>query len=99
MPVTVAEARAITARSGREQKRCNATSAGCFYDSLNIAAVEPWEKSLTVGSNPTEAFDVNSTGAEMYCGNRELVGQFVGVSCTSMYEGDHLTVEVEAVKK
>jgi hypothetical protein len=55
---------------------CNATVAGCFYDSLNVAITEPSEGTLSVGSDPTTALYLNSTYAEMYCSGPTPVGTF-----------------------
>jgi hypothetical protein len=55
---------------------CNSTTAGCYYDSLNVAITEPVEKTLTVGSDPTKSLYLNTTYAAMYCGGPTPVGTF-----------------------
>ncbi|HEV2979912.1 MAG TPA: hypothetical protein VGX51_00655 [Solirubrobacteraceae bacterium] len=55
---------------------CRSTKAGCYYDSLNIATTEPFEGTLTVGSDPTKSLYLNSTYAAMYCGSSTPVGTF-----------------------
>lgn len=54
---------------------CNATEAGCPYDSLNVAITEGTTPS--VGSYPdSEEVDINSTYNVMYCGNSLAIGAF-----------------------
>jgi hypothetical protein len=54
---------------------CNATVAGCPYDSLNVAVTEG--TTPTTGTYPdSEEVDVNSQWNEMYCGNAAPVGTF-----------------------
>jgi hypothetical protein len=79
------------------KEACNSSAAGCYYDSLNFAVVEPAEKALTVGSDPTESQFVNSNWAEMYCGKTESLNMFApsGV-CPAWYEGDQPAIKVEA---
>jgi hypothetical protein len=76
---------------------CNSNPAGCYYDSLNFAVVEPTEGALTVGSDPTESQYVNSNWSEMYCGKSESLNTFApsGV-CPAWYEGDQPAIKVEA---
>jgi hypothetical protein len=76
---------------------CGTTSAGCYYDSLNFATVEPAEKALTVGSDPTESQFVNSGYNEMYCGSSSSLNTFApsGV-CPAWYEGDQPAIAVQA---
>ncbi|HXB15089.1 MAG TPA: hypothetical protein VNV44_05025 [Solirubrobacteraceae bacterium] len=55
---------------------CNATVAGCYYDSLNVAIAEPSENTLTTGAQPTKSLYLDSTYAAMYCGGPTPVGTF-----------------------
>jgi hypothetical protein len=55
---------------------CNATVAGCYYDSLNVAIAEPSEGTLSAGKQPTKSLYLNSTYAAMYCGSSTPVGTF-----------------------
>ena len=49
---------------------CSSSSAGCPYDSLNVAIREAGEGGPSVGSDPAPADDyVNSTTASNYCEN------------------------------
>ncbi len=73
---------------------CNATSAGCPYDSLNIAFSEAPEGTLSLGSNPTEELFVNSTYNAMYCGSEATLGTFAPTG--SCYEGQQPVIEVSA---
>jgi hypothetical protein len=78
-------------------RACDASPAGCYYDSLNVADIEPVEKGLTVGANPTESQYVNSQNAEMYCGSTESLGTFAASGvCPSVYEGLQPAFKVEA---
>ena len=75
---------------------CQSTSAGCYYDSLNVAVIEPAEHGLTVGSDPTEAQYVNSGSPAMYCGKTDELNTFAEVNCPAFYEGDQPAFKVEA---
>lgn len=55
---------------------CNSTSAGCYYDSLNVAITEPSEATLSLGSQPTKSLYLNTTYGEMYCGSSTPLGTF-----------------------
>jgi hypothetical protein len=78
-------------------RSCDASSAGCYYDSLNVADIEPAEAGLTVGADPTESQYVKSQDAEMYCGSTESLGTFAATGiCPSFYEGDQPAFKVEA---
>ena len=55
---------------------CNSTVAGCYYDSLNVAIIEPSEGAPSAGSNPTNELFLNSTWNAMYCGGATPVGTF-----------------------
>ncbi len=55
---------------------CNATVAGCYYDSLNVAIAEPGEGTLTTGTQPTQSLYLNSTYGAMYCGGATPLGTF-----------------------
>lgn len=76
---------------------CQTTSAGCYYDSLNFATVEPAEEALTVGSDPTESQYVDSGYNEMYCGSSASLNTFApsGV-CPAWYEGSQPAISVQA---
>jgi hypothetical protein len=76
---------------------CSTSSAGCYYDSLNVAVIEPAEKGLSLGSDPTESQFVNSNWSEMYCGNSASLNTFApsGV-CPAFWEGDQPAFEVTA---
>lgn len=73
---------------------CNSTSAGCPYDSLNVAVSEPSEGTLSLGADPTENLYVNSTYNEMYCGSSATLGIF-GPTGTC-FEGEQPVIEVSA---
>jgi len=55
---------------------CNSTVAGCYYDSLNVAIIEPAEGAPSAGSNPTNELYINTTYEEMYCGSGTPLGTF-----------------------
>lgn len=76
---------------------CDSSSAGCYYDSLNVADIEPAENGLSIGSDPTESQFVNSNYNEMYCGSSTSLNTFApsGV-CPAWYEGDQPAFEVQA---
>ncbi len=74
---------------------CSKTSAGCPYDSLNVALGEPSEKTLSLGSDPTEELFVNSTYPEMFCAGG-TAGTFGPSSCPAFWEGDQPMFEVTA---
>ncbi len=74
---------------------CGKTSGGCYYDSLNVATAEPSEKTLTVGSQPTEDDYVNSTDAEMFC-TGGTPGTFGPASCPAFWEGIQPIFEISA---
>jgi hypothetical protein len=74
---------------------CNSTSAGCFYDSLNVAQIEPSEPAPTVGSDPTEDQYVNATYSEMFC-TSGTSGVFGPASCPLFWEGDQPAFTVKA---
>jgi hypothetical protein len=76
---------------------CYESPQGCYYDSLNVAVVEPSEDALTTGSDPTESQYVDSNWNEMYCGSSASLDTFgpSGV-CPSFYEGDQPVFQVEA---
>jgi hypothetical protein len=73
---------------------CQSTSAGCYYDSLNVALIEPSEGGATVGSNPTEDNYVNSGWSEMYCGSSASLNTFGPTG--ACYEGSQPAFKVEA---
>jgi hypothetical protein len=74
---------------------CQATTAGCYYDSLNVALIEPSEGGATVGSdpNPEETY-VNSNYPAMYCGSSASLNTF-GPS-GACWEGSQPAFKVEA---
>jgi hypothetical protein len=76
---------------------CDATSAGCFYDSLNVADIEPAENGLSLGLDPTESQFVNSNYNAMFCGSNASLNTFGPTgSCPSFWEGDQPAFEVQA---
>jgi hypothetical protein len=75
-------------------RSCDASSAGCYYDALNVADIEPAEAGLTIGADPTESQYVNSQNAEMYCGSTESLGSFAATG--ACFEGDQPAFKVEA---
>ena len=75
---------------------CNKTSAGCFYDSLNVGVTGPG--AVTVGSNDDQSVLVNSQWSELYCGNSENLGTLRFVDCPSFYEEERPAFTVEAAK-
>lgn len=77
--------------------KCDEEPQGCFYNSLNVATVEPAEAALSKGSDPTESQYVNSEWNQMYCGSSESLGTFApsGV-CPSWYEGDQPAISIQA---
>jgi hypothetical protein len=79
-----------------EGASCFKTPQGCFYDSLNVAMVKG---APSLGSDPTEELFLNSTWAEMYCGNASKLGTFAGTGvCPSFYEGEQPAFGVIAHK-
>jgi hypothetical protein len=53
-------------------------------ESLNVSVSEPWEKTLSVGSDPVEEWFANSTSSEMYCPGAKDVGTLgpeEGINC------------------
>ncbi len=74
---------------------CRETSAGCYYDSLNVATAEPSENTLTVGKQPTEDDYVDSTYEPMFCeGGTE--GVFGPAHCPEFWEGLQPMFEISA---
>jgi hypothetical protein len=55
---------------------CYSTVAGCYYDSLNVAIIEPAEGAPSKGHNPTKDLYLNSEYGAMYCGSSTPVGTF-----------------------
>ncbi len=74
---------------------CDKTSAGCPYDSLNVAVSEPSEHTLSIGADPTEDVFVDSTYAEMFC-DGGVEGSFGPASCPAFWEGAQPMFEVTA---
>jgi hypothetical protein len=62
-----------------------------------VADIEPLEKGLSLGSDPTESQFVNSNYNVMYCGSNASLNTF-GPSgiCSETYEGDQPAFEVQA---
>jgi hypothetical protein len=75
---------------------CYSEPQGCYYDSLNVATVEPSEDALTVGTDPTESQYVDSNWSEMYCGKTESLDTFAPSGVCAFYEGDQPAFEVIA---
>ncbi len=68
--VTVAYNTSDYGASPQRPQPCDATEAGCPYDSLNVAVKETAEGNPAIGSYPIEnEVFVNSKWSEMYCGN------------------------------
>jgi hypothetical protein len=78
-----------------EAAPCYGTSAGCPYDSLNVALIEPSEGGATVGAQPTGDVYVNSTYSEMFCAGGSA-GTFGPASCPAFWEGDQAGITVKA---
>ena len=74
---------------------CDKTSAGCPYDSLNVAVSEPSEHTLSIGADPTEDPFVDSTYPEMFC-DGGVQGTFGPASCPAFWEGAQPMFEVTA---
>jgi hypothetical protein len=75
-------------------RACDTRDAGCYYDALNVAEIEPAEAGLTVGADPTESQYVSSKDAEMYCGSTESLGTFAETG--ACFEGLQPAFKVEA---
>ncbi len=73
----------------------SATSAGCFYDSLNVALIEPSEGPAKPGADPTDAVYVDTTYAAETCESGAL-GAFGPAKCTEFWEGDQPGFAVSA---
>jgi hypothetical protein len=78
-----------------EGPACFASSAGCFYDSLNVALIEPAEGPPTTGADPTDAVYVNTTNSAETCESGAL-GVFGPAKCTAFWEGDQPALAVSA---
>jgi hypothetical protein len=76
---------------------CQSTAAGCYYDSLNVALIEPAEGGATVGHDPTESQYINSEYSEEYCGDAADTKAF-GPTPGTCWEGDQPAIQVEASK-
>jgi hypothetical protein len=74
---------------------CNSTSAGCFYDSLNVAIIEPSEPAPTVGTDPSSDVYVNATYSEMFC-TSGAAGVFGPAGCPAFWEGAQTAMTVKA---
>jgi hypothetical protein len=77
------------------EEACYKTSAGCPYDSLNVALSEPAEHTLSLGSDPTEDLFVNSAYPEMFC-ESGTEGTFGPASCPAFWEGGQPMFEITA---
>ena len=79
---------------------CDATEAGCPYDSLNVAVRGSWEThpSPSVGSDPLpEDVYLDSTTSGNYCEDSSGVGTFaISQNC---WTGEQPAIEVRANKK
>lgn len=76
---------------------CQSSHEGCYYDSLNVAEIEPAENGLTVGSDPTESQYINSGLSENYCGSSANLNTFAATGvCPEWWEGDQPAFKVEA---
>jgi hypothetical protein len=75
---------------------CQSTSEGCYYDSLNVAIIEPSEGGATVGSypNPDEIY-VNSNYNEMYCGSSATLNTFGPSGACWVEEQPEIKVEAK----
>jgi len=78
-----------------EAPACYTSSAGCFYDSLNIAVIEPPEGPPTTGSDPTDAVYVNTTNSGETCESGTL-GTFGPTKCAEFWEGAQPALAVSA---
>jgi hypothetical protein len=78
-----------------ESAPCFTSSAGCFYDSLNVAVTEPSEGGATVGSDPTADVYVNTTNSEERCVSGSF-GTFGPVSCPTFWKAAQPSIEVKA---
>lgn len=71
------------------------------YDSLNVAISESWEKTLTVGTDPTPALYVESNSSEMCCGSPASPSALVpsglepGNECWEEWGGYQPVIEVK----
>jgi hypothetical protein len=74
---------------------CNSSSAGCFYDSLNVAVIEPEEGPPTIGADPTDAIYVNTTNSAETCESGTL-GVFGPAKCAAFWEGAQPALAVSA---
>ncbi len=78
---------------------CSKSTAGCYYDSLNVAVIEPAEGGAKVGADPTESQYINSGYNEEYCGSSEHLHTFTATGvCPKWWEGDQPAIEVQAGK-
>ena len=80
-----------------EAAACFSSSAGCFYDSLNVATIEPAEGPPTVGSDPTDALYVNTTYSAETCESGSL-GVFGPAKCAAFWEGLQPALAVSATE-
>jgi len=76
-------------------KPCNSTEAGCPYDSLNVAMLEPSEGGPTLGTDPTEDVYVNTTYSAQLCVSG-TPGTFGPASCPEYWEGAQPLMRVDA---
>jgi hypothetical protein len=74
---------------------CRSTSAGCFYDSLNVGLIEASENKTPIGSNPSpNELYANTTYNEIDCGSSENLGTFGPTG--ACWGGDQVAIEVAA---
>ncbi len=82
-----------------DKNPCNAKSAGCYYDALNIGLAEPVEKLLTTGADPAEPYiNISNPGASSEaCGNEAgTAGKFGPSECPVFWEGDQPLIRITA---
>lgn len=82
-----------------DKNPCNLTSAGCYYDSLNIGLAEPAEKLLTVGNIVNEPYIhiLNAGAASEACGNEAAaLAGFAASECNAFWEGDQPLFRITA---
>jgi hypothetical protein len=78
-----------------EAAPCYSSSAGCFYDSLNVAVIEPEEGPPTTGGDPTDAVYVNTSSSAETCESGTL-GTFGPAKCAAFWEGTQPALAVSA---
>jgi hypothetical protein len=82
-----------------DKNACNTTSAGCYYDSLNVGLAEPAENLLETGADVTEPFIhiLNGGAASEACGNEAAaLAGFAASECNAFWEGDQPLFKITA---